>query len=166
MTEKINCEENQKEEIKSEKKLTDLDKILGYNKLGSLLLSADRFEQSIQIYLKGVELYEKMSENKTVNFLFFANLYGNIAKAYSCLKQFEIAEKYYRKCIDSHPVYKLILKEKELYSKYFKIDVEKDLLFNFTKMTNEEIKSKNEILLKYFSDRSKIILFLSKIKCN
>jgi tetratricopeptide (TPR) repeat protein len=154
ITENKNLSENKNEENKTEKKLSDLDKLLGYNKLASLLLSADRFEQSIQIYLKGVELYEKLSENKPINIFFFANLYSNLAKAYSCLRQFESAEKHYRKCIDFHPVYKLIQKEKEIFNQSFKIDVEKDLLFNFDKIIDEDINSKNEILLKFFNDKS------------
>lgn len=154
--ENINESEKQTEQDKGEKKLSDFDKILAYNKLGSLLLSADRFEQSIQIYLKGVELYEKVNENKTLNFLFFGNLYSNLAKAYSCLKQFDTAVIYYRKCIDFHPVYKLVLKEKDLFKQYFDLDVEKDLLNNCEKINDQEIKFKNGILLKFFSDRSNL----------
>ncbi len=147
--------ENQNEENKNEKKLSDLDKIKAYNKLGSLLLSADRFEQSIEIYLKGVELYEKFSENRHISFLFFGNLYSNLAKAYSCLKQFDTAVVYYRKCIDFHPVYKLLLKENELFKQFFELDIENNLLDKFEKINDNDIKLKNKLLLKFFSDRSK-----------
>jgi len=144
----------------SDKKLSDFDKLLGYNKLGSLLLSADRYEHSIQIFSKGIDLYEKINKNLSSNFMFFANLYCNIAKSYSCLKQFDKADPYYRKCINFHPIYNIINKEKELFKKNFNLDIEKDFLENYDKITDEDMKTKNVILLKFFNDRSnKIFLF-------
>ena len=109
------------------------------------------------MFTKGIELYEKINKIIGPHITFFANIYCNIAKSYSCLKKFSEAEKYYRKCILSHPLYRILKNQNENLIKILKINLEEDSLFHIDTNPIEDsvIKIKNDILLKYFYEKNK-----------
>ena len=50
---------------------------------------------------------------------FHSNIYCNIGKAYSCLKDFKSAEEIYKECVLNNTIYKILLTEKEYLKEIF-----------------------------------------------
>lgn len=163
--EKINSENW--EEIKKKDPILDIQKLLSFNKLGCLLLSADRYEHALKLFLNGIGLFEKLNENESFDLMFFNNIYCNTGKTFSCLKQYDMAQYYYKHCISNHPLYKLIIKEEIFFKKVFNFEVKNiyaDNKFNNnaenSESLNSDILNKHQLIRKYFEDRCKKLFLL------
>lgn len=139
---------------KEEKPLSDFEKIMQLNKLGALFLSGDKYEKAQNILKKTLEFYIEKKEKKEIPNFFYSILYCNLAKVYSCQKNFKDAEPLYRECIQNHPLYKLLCKYSDLLSEQFCITNIKDLLSNKEIVTEDKIINKFNALMKYFDKDS------------
>lgn len=154
---------------KSSSETSPFEKIINLNKLGSLCLASDKFDKAISILSKTMDFYIEKKEKKEIPNFFYSNLYCNLAKSYSCLKQFDKAEPLYLECINNHPMYKILLKEKEFIQNIFNINVEKLVCIEEGVSLNfEEINKKIEIILNFFDftfndDNSLLAEFKDKI---
>jgi len=133
-----------------EEECTPFEKIMNLNKLGALFLSSDKYDKALSILSKTYDFYIAKKENKEIPNFFYSNLYCNLAKAHSCLKNFKEAEKYYRDCILNHPLYKILINEKEFMKNEFLFDIE-NLIVIKQGIDLENIISKFDILMKFFS---------------
>lgn len=139
---------------KEEKPLSDFEKIMQLNKLGALFLSGDKYEKAQNILKKTLQFYIEKKEKKEIPNFFYSILYCNLAKVYSCQKNFKDAEPLYRECIQNHPLYKLLCKHSEMLSNSFCITNIKNLLSNKDIVTEEKILNKFSSLMKYFDNDS------------
>ena len=141
------------EENKLEMELSNFEKIMQLNKLGSLFLAADKFEKALSIFKKTFDFYnDKKSKNEIPNF-FYSNLYCNLGKAYSCLKDFKNAEEIYKECILNNTIYKILIREKEFLKENFLIDVDNLLIIeNLNPEHRHVIENKFEIMINYFDN--------------
>lgn len=140
-------EEKNKNQNKEE--ISTFDKLLELNKLASLFLSSGNNQKAIIIFEKTYSMYQYLKEKNEFPF-FYGNLIGNLAKAYSCEKQFEKAKELYIKVINEHP-YGEILREKEDYLRNeYLIDINCILEIHQLTEENDDIELKHEKLMRTF----------------
>lgn len=140
------------EEVNTEP--TIFGKIINLNKLGSLCLSADKIDKSIQILQKTVDFYEEKLISKEIPNFHFSILYSNLAKAYSVKKEFKIADPLYRKAILNHPLMKILLNNADEIRETYRIDVNK-LLEIDSYLDKSQIEKQFFIIYEFFQNNSK-----------
>ncbi len=142
--------------------INDFQKVMQMNKLGALFLSNDKYDKAISILSKTLEFYKEKKQSKQIPNFFYNNLYCNLAKSYSCIKQFKPAETLYTENILNHPVYKLLLNNSDFLKEKFLININDilDITNNRTEKAivnhMEEVKKKVDIILNFFSKDSSI----------
>jgi tetratricopeptide (TPR) repeat protein len=159
MEEKLNnLDLNESAPLDSEEEMSNFEKILGLNKLGTLFLSADKFDKALVFLSKAFEMYTQKRQSKEIPNFFFPKLYCNLAKAYSCLKKFDEAEKLYIDCIKDHPLNKIILRDRSIFEDNFlinldflisleKIDLNKDLIIKQCNLVLDYFKADSDLYL-------------------
>lgn len=135
----------------SEKTLSDFEKIMQLNKLGALFLSGDKYDKALNILSKTLEFYIEKKQNKKIPPFFYSILYCNLAKTYSCLKQFDKASPLYSECILNHPLFKLLLKHNAFLTQTFHLMPLEQLLTCKNSVTEEKVLLKFNALNSYFS---------------
>jgi tetratricopeptide (TPR) repeat protein len=150
-----NIKDKQNSPQSTEEECSPFEKIMNLNKLGALFLSADKYDKALSILTKTYEFYITKKESKEIPNFFYSNLYCNLAKAHSCLKNFKEAEKYYIECILNHPLYKILLNEKEFIKNEFLIDVD-NLLTISEGIKIDDILNKFDIIMNFFSCNKEI----------
>jgi tetratricopeptide (TPR) repeat protein len=144
----------------SQEEMSNFEKILGLNKLGSLFLSADKFDKALIFLTKAIEIYTQKRESKEIPNFFFSNLFCNLAKAYSCLKKFDEAEKLYMDCIKDHPLTKIILRERSLFEENFIINLEFLISLEKIDLNKDLINKQCNLILDYFKGESDLFLLV------
>jgi len=116
------------------------------------LLQNDKIDKAVNILGKTKEMYEKSLVDKTIPNLVFTNLYCNYGKALCVQKKLEEAEPLYKYCILNHPVYKMLLRKKDILKENFLIEIDKILEENLDDNDKQELViNKTKILLENFT---------------
>lgn len=148
--------EEKPKEKEEERELSDFEKIMHLNKIGALFLSGDKYDKALSFLKKTLDFYIEKRQKKEIPNFFYSILYCNLAKVYSCLKNFKEAEPLYRECILNHPLYKLLCKHSDMLSEKFHITNIKNLLSDQTVVTEEKIIKKFNVLMDFFTKDSEL----------
>ena len=137
-----------------ERTVSDFEKIMQLNKLGALFLSGDKYEKALNILSKTLEFYVEKKQKKQIPPFFYSILYCNLAKTYSCLKQFDKASPLYSECITNHPLFKLLSKHNSFLTETFHLMPLEHLLTSQSKVTEEKVLLKFNALNEFFNTKN------------
>lgn len=143
-------------EGENEKPLNDFEKIIHLNKLGAIFLSGDKYEKAQSILKKTLDFYLDKREKKQIPNFFYSILYCNLAKVYSCQKDFKSAEPLYLTCIENHPLFKLLLNNNDYLSQQFLLPNIKEIVSSsesLNSMTEKDVIAIYDRMMMFFESK-------------